>query len=82
MALGTATSSSDFNSVSPSPSSCLPPLHPRCKKSTTIRSSSLTTKPNTPSRSFSLSDLQFVASATPSIASSAVQSGNKENKMR
>ncbi|XVE70713.1 hypothetical protein DITRI_Ditri10aG0092700 [Diplodiscus trichospermus] len=81
VALGTGTGSSDYSSISPSPSSCLPPLHPQCEKSTTIRSSSPTTRSNTPCRSFSLSDLQFVASATPNIAGLAVHSGNKDNKM-
>ncbi|XVE97894.1 hypothetical protein REPUB_Repub03eG0058200 [Reevesia pubescens] len=82
MALGTITSISDSNSVSSSAFSCLPPLHPQCKKSTPIRSSSPTTRPNPPCRSFSLSDLQFVAAATPNIASLAVHSGNKDNKLR
>ncbi|XP_022728954.1 uncharacterized protein LOC111284537 [Durio zibethinus] len=82
MALGTTTSNSDFNSTSSSLSSCLPPLHPQCKKSTTIRSSSPTMRTNPPCRSFSLSDLQFVAAATPDIAGLAVHSGNKDNKLR
>ncbi|XVF35134.1 hypothetical protein REPUB_Repub18cG0118700 [Reevesia pubescens] len=78
LALGTTTSSSDFSSISSSSSSCLPPLHPQCKKSTTIRSSSPTTRPIPPCRSFSLSDLQFIAAATPNIAGLAVHSGNKD----
>ncbi|XWS72265.1 hypothetical protein CRYUN_Cryun02cG0025200 [Craigia yunnanensis] len=82
VALGTTTSSSDFNSISSSPSSCLPPLHPQCRKSTTIRSSSPTTRLNPSCRCFSLSDLQFVAAATPNIAGLAVHSGNKDNKLR
>ncbi|XWS17487.1 hypothetical protein CRYUN_Cryun33cG0072100 [Craigia yunnanensis] len=81
VALGTTMSSSDFNSISSSPSSCLPPLHPQCKNSTTIRSSSPTTRTNPPCRSFSLSDLQFVAAATPNVAGLAVHSGNKDNKL-
>ncbi|XVE53988.1 hypothetical protein DITRI_Ditri03aG0046800 [Diplodiscus trichospermus] len=82
VALGTTVSSSDFNSISSSPSSCLPPLHPQCKKSTTIRSSSPTTRTNPPCRSFSLSDLQFVAAATTNVTGLAVHSGNKDNKLR
>ncbi|XVF48890.1 hypothetical protein PTKIN_Ptkin03bG0224800 [Pterospermum kingtungense] len=81
VAAGNATSSSDLNSIS-SPSSNLPPLHPQYKKSATIRSSSPTTRPNPPCRSFSLSDLQFVASATPNIAGLVVHGGNKDNKLR
>ncbi|XVF48894.1 hypothetical protein PTKIN_Ptkin03bG0225200 [Pterospermum kingtungense] len=57
VAAGNATSSSDLNSISSLLSSNLPPLHPQYKKSTTIRSSSPTTRPNPPWRSFSLSDL-------------------------
>ncbi|XVF88896.1 hypothetical protein PTKIN_Ptkin19aG0087400 [Pterospermum kingtungense] len=82
VSLGTNMSSSDLNSMSSSASSSLPPLHPQCKKSTTIRSSSPTTRTNPPCRSFSLSDLQFVASATPNVAGLAVHSGNKDNKLR
>ncbi|XWS26594.1 hypothetical protein CRYUN_Cryun26dG0044300 [Craigia yunnanensis] len=82
VALGITMSSSDFNSISSSSSSCLPPLHPHCKKSTTIRSSSPTAQTNPPCRSFSLSDLQFVAAATPNIAGMAVHSGNNDNKLR
>ncbi|XP_022756422.1 uncharacterized protein LOC111304166 [Durio zibethinus] len=81
VALGATTSSSDFNSISSSPSSCLPPLHPQCKKSATNRSSSPTTQLNPPCRSFSLSDLQFVAGVTPNIAGLAVRNGNKDNKL-
>ncbi|KAK8513735.1 hypothetical protein V6N13_002458 [Hibiscus sabdariffa] len=79
VALGSTTSSRDINSTASSPSSCLPPLHPPCKKSTTIRpSSSSTNRPNPPCRSFSLSDLQFVAAGTPNIAGLAVHSGNSQ----
>ncbi|EOY30257.1 hypothetical protein QQP08_024894 [Theobroma cacao] len=82
VALGTTLGSSDSNSISSLPSTCLPPLHPQCKKSTTIRSSSPTTRPNPPCRSFSLSDLQFVAAATPNITGLAVHSGDKDKKLR
>ncbi|MBA0774058.1 hypothetical protein Gotri_009298 [Gossypium trilobum] len=72
-------------SMASSPSNCLPPLHPQCNKSTTIikpSSSSFTARPNPPCRSYSLSDLQFVAATTPNMAGLAVHSGNKGNKLR
>ncbi|MBA0657805.1 hypothetical protein Goklo_010068 [Gossypium klotzschianum] len=72
-------------SMASSPSNCLPPLHPQCKKSTTIikpSSSSFTARPNPPCRSYSLSDLQFVAATTPNMAGLAVHSGNKGNQLR
>ncbi|GMI81328.1 hypothetical protein HRI_001802100 [Hibiscus trionum] len=83
MALGSTTCSSDISSTASSPSNCLPPLHPPCKNSTTIRPpSSSTNRPNPPCRSFSLSDLQFVAAGTPNVAGLAVHSGNnKGNKL-
>ncbi|KAE8700348.1 Damaged dna-binding 2, putative isoform 2 [Hibiscus syriacus] len=82
VAVGSTTISSDIISTASSPSRCRPPLHPTCKKSTTIRpSSSSTNRPNPPCRSFSLSDLQFVAAGTPKIAGLAVHSGNKSNKL-
>ncbi|KAE8682929.1 Damaged dna-binding 2, putative isoform 2 [Hibiscus syriacus] len=80
MALRAIASTSDFNSISSSPSSCLPPLHPQYKKSTAIRSSSPTSRPNPPCRSFSLSDLQYADASTPNIAGLAVHSGNNDNK--
>ncbi|XP_022749971.1 uncharacterized protein LOC111299185 [Durio zibethinus] len=82
VALGATMSSSasDCNSISSSSSSCPPPLHPQCKKSTTIRSSSATALTNSPCRSFSLSDRQFVVAATGNIAGLAVHSGNKDDK--
>ncbi|KAK8602364.1 hypothetical protein V6N13_058001 [Hibiscus sabdariffa] len=80
MALRATASTSDFNSFSSSPSSGLPPLHPQYKKSTAIRLSSLTTQPIPPCRSFSLSDLRFVAASTPNIAGLAVHSGNNDDK--
>ncbi|GMJ07299.1 hypothetical protein HRI_004399100 [Hibiscus trionum] len=80
MALRTTASTSDFNLISTSPSSSLPPLHPRYKKSTAIRSSSPTTRSIPPCRSFSLTDLHSVAASTPNIAGLAVHSGNNDDK--
>ncbi|KAE8735303.1 Damaged dna-binding 2, putative isoform 2 [Hibiscus syriacus] len=81
MALRAIASTSDFNSISSSPSSSgLPPLHPQHKKSTAIRSSSLTSRPIPPCRSFSLSDLQYADASTPHTAGLAVHSGNNDNK--
>ncbi|XP_018811493.1 uncharacterized protein LOC108984112 [Juglans regia] len=71
----------DSNSVSASPSFCLPPLHPHGKKPPC--SSSLPPPPlrNSPWRSFSLPDLQCAAAATPDITGLAIYSGDKDNKL-
>jgi hypothetical protein len=68
----------DSNSVSTSPSSCLPPLPPHGKKRS---SSPPPSRRNSPWRSFSLSDLQCVAAATPNITGLAICSGDKDNKL-
>lgn len=59
------------SSISPPPTSCLPPLHPPLhpdsKRSPGNGSSPPPLRRNSPWRSFSLSDLQCVAAATPNI---------------
>lgn len=55
------------NSISPSSSHNLPPLHPQGKKSTSKGPSLPASRRNSPWRSFSLSDLQCIAAdETPS----------------
>ena len=73
--------SEDSNSVSTSPSFCLPPLHPHGKTPPSSSSSPPPPRRNSPWRSFSLSDLQFVAAATPNISSLAICSRDEENKL-
>lgn len=69
----------DSNLFSTSPSSCLPPLHPHIKRSPGNGSSSPPQR-QSPWRSFSLSDLQFVAASTPNITGLAIYSGDEDNK--
>ncbi|KAK7857303.1 hypothetical protein CFP56_018527 [Quercus suber] len=73
--------SEDSNSVSTSPSFCLPPLHPHGKTPPSSSSSPPPPWRNSPWRSFSLSDLQCVAAATPNISSLAICSRDEENKL-
>ncbi|XP_075672632.1 uncharacterized protein LOC142642163 [Castanea sativa] len=73
--------SEDSNSVSTSPSFCLPPLHPHGKTPPSSSSSPPPLRRNSPWRSFSLSDLQCVAAATPNISSLAISSRDEENKL-
>ncbi|KAM1727522.1 hypothetical protein ACFX12_018146 [Malus domestica] len=55
------------NSISPSPSSCLPPLPPHGRQSPDNDPSPPLPRRSSPWRSFSLSDLQCIAAATPDI---------------
>lgn len=67
-----------------SPSSCRPPLHPHRKRSPGNGSSdssppSPPPQRNAPWRSFSLSDLQCVTAATPSITGFEISNGDMDN---
>lgn len=75
------TAVEDSNSVSTSPSLCLPPLHPHGKTPPSSSSSPSPPRRNSPWRSFSLSDLQCVAAATPNISSLAICSRDEEDKL-
>ncbi|KAG2717958.1 hypothetical protein I3760_03G198600 [Carya illinoinensis] len=77
---GSNVKSEDSNTFSTSPSFCLPPLHPHGKKSPCSSSSPPSPRRNSPWRSFSLSDLQCVAEATPNITDLAI-CGDKDNKL-
>lgn len=78
---GSNNNSEDSNSVSTSPPCCLPPLHPHSKKSPSSSSSPPPPRRNSPWRSFSLSDLQCVAAATPSITGFAICGEDEDNKL-
>ncbi|GMY36447.1 protein OXIDATIVE STRESS 3 LIKE 2-like [Fagus crenata] len=78
---GSNIRSEDSNTVSTSPSFCLPPLHPHAKKSPTSSSSPPPARRNSPWRSFSLSDLQCVTAVTPNITGLAICSRDDENKI-
>lgn len=69
--------SSNSNSLSTAP--CRPPLHPHGRKSPNNESSlSPPERTFSPWRSFSLSDLQCAAAATPSITGLVISNGDKD----
>lgn len=78
---GSNNKSEDSNSVSTSASFCLPPLPPHGKKIPCSSSPPPPPRLNSPWRSFSLSDLQCVAAATPNITGLTICSGDKNNKL-
>ncbi|XP_062149103.1 protein OXIDATIVE STRESS 3 LIKE 1-like [Alnus glutinosa] len=78
---GSNNKSEDSNSVSTSASFCLPPLPPHGKKTPCSSSPPPPPRRNSPWRSFSLSDLQCVAAATPNITGLTICSGDKNNKL-
>ncbi|KAK9274439.1 hypothetical protein L1049_021686 [Liquidambar formosana] len=79
---GSNTSSEDSNSNSSSPPPCRPPLHPQSKRSPNSGSSSPPPRPNfNPMRSFSLSDLQCISPATPTITGLVISDRDKHSKL-
>ncbi|CAN6699158.1 unnamed protein product [Malus baccata var. baccata] len=60
------------NSISPSPSSCLPPLPPHGRRSPDKEPSPPLPRRSSPWRSFSLSDLQCIAAETPDVTGMGV----------
>ncbi|XP_057967905.1 protein OXIDATIVE STRESS 3 LIKE 2-like [Malania oleifera] len=65
---GCDSSGENSSTSSPSPPQCLPPLHPHGKRLTSSGSTSSLPQRSFPSwRSFSLSDLQSVAAASPNL---------------
>ncbi|KAK2645231.1 hypothetical protein Ddye_020426 [Dipteronia dyeriana] len=75
-----SNSSEDSNSIALSSSHHLPPLHPHSKKSPGNESSSPPPRRNSPWRSFSLSDLQCVAAASPKTTGLAIHDGDMDYK--
>uniref|UniRef100_A0A5B7CBS5 Uncharacterized protein n=2 Tax=Davidia involucrata TaxID=16924 RepID=A0A5B7CBS5_DAVIN len=74
--------SENSNSNSSSPTRCRPPLYPHGRRSPNNESLSSPPQRNfSPWRSFSLSDLQCAAAATPSITGLVVGNGDKEDKL-
>lgn len=74
-----STNSSEGNSASVSPPSCLPPLHPQAKRLPAIMSQ--TCPPRTSWRSYSWSDLQSATVEAHDLSGLAVCSGDKGNKL-
>lgn len=77
---GSNSRNEDSNSVTASPSFCLPPLHPNGKKPPCSYSLPPLPLRNSQWRSFSLSDLQCVAAATSNITGLAICRGDEDNK--
>ncbi|PRQ46991.1 hypothetical protein RchiOBHm_Chr2g0094921 [Rosa chinensis] len=81
--LSGSNSGDDSKSISPSPFSCRPPLHPHRKRSPGNGSSDSSPpsppQRNAPWRSFSLSDLQCAAAPTANITGFEICNGDMDN---